>query len=73
MTGHRRQFAPPGGTDEVIDSALRALSMSPFLIAEGSTASSGLRRNALRMIWMLVTPGWRSASRASATVSTLTP
>ena len=46
---------------------------TPAAWAAGSTLSSGLRRNALRMICTLAMPGRAIAVSASAQVSTLTP
>ena len=46
---------------------------TPASTAAGSTASSGLSRKALRMIWMEATPGRAIAASAWSTVSTLTP
>ncbi len=46
---------------------------TPASEAAGSTCSSGLSRNALRMIWTVATPGRAMAVSASSTVSTETP
>ncbi len=45
---------------------------TPAATAAGRTSYSGLRRNGLRMICTLATPGRAMAVRASAQVSTLT-
>ncbi len=46
---------------------------TPASFAAGSTSSSGLSLNALKMIWTLATLGRAIAVSASSTVSTLTP
>ena len=46
---------------------------TPAARAAGSTSSSGLRRNALRMICTVAVPGRAIAASACAQVSTLTP
>ena len=46
---------------------------TPAASAAGSTWSSGLRRNALKMICTVATPGRAIAASASSHVSTLTP
>ena len=51
----------------------RAMMATPASIAAGRTASSGLSRNALRMICTLATPGRAIAASAWSAVSTLTP
>ncbi len=54
-------------------SGTRAMMPTPAARAAGSTSSSGLRRNALKMICTLAVPGRVIAASASAQVSTLTP
>ena len=54
-------------------SGTRAMMPTPAAAAAGSTWSSGLRRNAFRMICTLATPGRAIAVSAWSEVSTLTP
>jgi hypothetical protein len=54
-------------------SGTRAMIATLAFLAAGSTSSSGLSRNALRMICTLATCGRAVALRAWSTVSTLTP
>ncbi len=53
-------------------SGTRAMMPTPAAAAAGRTSSRGLRRNGLRMICTLATPGRAMAVSASAQVSTLT-
>ncbi|GAA1696669.1 hypothetical protein GCM10009680_40930 [Streptomyces yatensis] len=54
-------------------SGTRAMIPTPASRAAGTTSSSGLSRNGLRMICTLAVPGRAIAASASAHVSTLTP
>ena len=54
-------------------SGTRAMIPTPAACAAGSTRSSGLSRNALRMIWTVATFGRAIAVSASSHVSTETP
>ncbi len=54
-------------------SGTRAMMPTPASAAAGSTRSRGLRRKALRMIWIVATCGRAIAASASSTVSTDTP